>query len=62
MKATFIAGPCVIESAELLDTVAAKLVDINKRLVQKSYSRPRSTRPTARLLARSAALELTTDC
>ena len=32
MKATFIAGPCVIESAELLDTVAAKLVDINKRL------------------------------
>ena len=32
MKATFIAGPCVIESAELLDTVAAKLVDINKKL------------------------------
>jgi 2-dehydro-3-deoxyphosphooctonate aldolase (KDO 8-P synthase) len=32
MKTTFIAGPCVIESAELLDTVAAKLVDINKRL------------------------------
>ena len=29
---TFIAGPCVIESAELLDTVAAKLVDIKKRL------------------------------
>ena len=28
----FIAGPCVIESAELLDTVAARLVDINKRL------------------------------
>ncbi|WP_282706092.1 3-deoxy-8-phosphooctulonate synthase [Xylanibacter brevis] len=28
----FIAGPCVIESAELLDVVAAKLVDINKRL------------------------------
>ena len=27
-----IAGPCVIESAELLDTVAAKLVDINQRL------------------------------
>ena len=26
MKQTFIAGPCVIESAELLDTVAAKLV------------------------------------
>ena len=32
MKQVFIAGPCVIESAELLDTVAAKLVDINQRL------------------------------
>jgi 2-dehydro-3-deoxyphosphooctonate aldolase (KDO 8-P synthase) len=32
MKKTFIAGPCVIESAELLDTVAAKLVEINGRL------------------------------
>ena len=31
MKHTFIAGPCVIESAELLDIVAAKLVEINKR-------------------------------
>ena len=28
-EATIIAGPCVIESAELLDTVARKLVDIN---------------------------------
>ncbi|MEG1611425.1 MAG: 3-deoxy-8-phosphooctulonate synthase [Alistipes sp.] len=28
----FIAGPCVIESAELLDTIAAKLADINARL------------------------------
>ncbi len=28
----FIAGPCVIESAELLDTVAAKLVEINSEL------------------------------
>ena len=28
----FIAGPCVIESAELLDVVAARLVDINKKL------------------------------
>ena len=28
----FIAGPCVIESAELLDTVARTLVDINRRL------------------------------
>ena len=27
-----IAGPCVIESAELLDTVAQRLVDINHRL------------------------------
>lgn len=31
MKQTFIAGPCVIESAELLDTVAKKLVEINQR-------------------------------
>lgn len=30
-KAIFIAGPCVIESAELLDTVARKLVEINKK-------------------------------
>ena len=30
-KTIFIAGPCVIESAELLDTVAQKLVDINRR-------------------------------
>ena len=27
-----IAGPCVIESAELLDTVATRLVEINRRL------------------------------
>ena len=32
MKTTFIAGPCVIESQELLYTVAEKLVDINKKL------------------------------
>ena len=32
MKTTLIAGPCVIESAGLLDIVAAKLVDINRRL------------------------------
>ena len=31
-KVQIIAGPCVIESAELLDTVAATLVDINRRL------------------------------
>ena len=31
MAQTFIAGPCVIESVELLDTVAAKLVEINKK-------------------------------
>jgi len=29
---TFIAGPCVIESAELLNTVACTLASINKRL------------------------------
>lgn len=31
-KKTIIAGPCVIESAELLDTVARCLVEINERL------------------------------
>jgi len=31
-KTTLIAGPCVIESAELLDTVARRLVEINRRL------------------------------
>ncbi len=32
MKPIFIAGPCVIESAELLDIVAQKLVEINRNL------------------------------
>lgn len=32
MKPIFIAGPCVIESAELLDIVAQELVNINKNL------------------------------
>ena len=32
MKPIIIAGPCVIESAELLDEVAAKLCEINERL------------------------------
>lgn len=32
MKPTFIAGPCVIESAELLDAVAQELVSINMEL------------------------------
>ena len=31
MKPIFIAGPCVIESQELLDTVAAELVRLNKK-------------------------------
>lgn len=32
MKPIFIAGPCVIESAEVLDTVAERISDINNRL------------------------------
>ncbi len=32
MAIKLIAGPCVIESAELLDTVAERLVNINRRL------------------------------
>ncbi|MDY6409282.1 MAG: 3-deoxy-8-phosphooctulonate synthase, partial [Prevotella sp.] len=31
-KPIFIAGPCVIESAELLDVVACRLVEISNRL------------------------------
>ena len=31
-KPVIIAGPCVIESQELLDTVASRLVEINRRL------------------------------
>ena len=31
-RPVIIAGPCVIESADLLDTVARKLVEINRRL------------------------------
>ena len=51
MKQTFIAGPCVIESAELLDTVAAKLVEINKK-------RPHLTRLTVPLYIHSVVLAL----
>lgn len=32
MKPIFIAGPCVIESVELLDSVAARLCEINREL------------------------------
>jgi len=32
MRPTFIAGPCVIETAQRLDPVAATLTDINRRL------------------------------
>ena len=35
MKQIFIAGPCVIESADLLDTVARTLVEINSQLGTK---------------------------
>ena len=31
MKQVFIAGPCAMESWELLDTVAARLTEINRR-------------------------------
>ena len=32
LKPVFIAGPCVIESAEVLDCVAERIADINRRL------------------------------
>lgn len=37
MKPLFIAGPCVIESAELLDVVAAKLVQIKEQTGAEIY-------------------------
>jgi 2-dehydro-3-deoxyphosphooctonate aldolase (KDO 8-P synthase) len=37
MKPLFIAGPCVIESAELLDIVAEKLVEIKQRTGVEIY-------------------------
>ncbi len=37
MKPVFIAGPCVIESAEVLDTVARELVDIRESLGVRVY-------------------------
>ena len=37
MTPIFIAGPCVIESAELLDTVAARIVEIQKSTGLKFY-------------------------
>lgn len=37
MTPIFIAGPCVIESAELLDIVAARIVEIQKSTGLKFY-------------------------
>ena len=47
-KAIFIAGPCVIESAELLNTVARKLVEINGKhgtdiIFKASFDKANST-------------------
>ena len=36
MKPIFIAGPCVIESAELLDVVAQHLVNVSQKLIFKA--------------------------
>lgn len=49
--ATFIAGPCVIESMELLETVAQELVRINEKLGTKiifkaSFDKANRTRST----------------
>ena len=40
MKPIFIAGPCVIESAELLDQVAQELVRINKQIHESWQAEP----------------------
>ncbi len=49
MATTFIAGPCVIESMELLETVAQELVRINRSWEQTSYLSHHLTRLTAHL-------------
>ena len=63
-----IAGPCVIESAELLDTVAQTLVDINRRLgtdiiFKASFDKAnRTSIHSYRACALSAAQASTRDC
>lgn len=49
MATTFIAGPCVIESMELLETVAQELVRINQELGTDIIFKSSLTRPTAHL-------------
>ena len=46
MKPVIIAGPCVIESAALLDTVATELVRLNSKYGLTSFSRLPLTRQT----------------
>lgn len=45
MKPVFIAGPCVIESAGLLDEVAAELVRIEKNYVFPLFLNLHSIKP-----------------
>lgn len=49
MATTFIAGPCVIESMELLETVAQELVRINQKLGTDIIFKSSLTRLTAHL-------------
>ena len=63
MEKVFIAGPCVIESAELLDTVAQEFVRIRQTLgveiiFKASFDK---ARPTAPVSARSEDLDWRKD-
>ena len=49
MKPLFIAGPCVIESTELLDRVAQQLVEIRQRLHIDIYFKASFDKATALL-------------
>lgn len=58
----FIAGPCVIESKELLDCVAQELTRLNKKYNIQIISSPLLTKPTARPCIPSVDLGWKKDC
>lgn len=49
MKPIFISGPCVIESMELLDTVAQELVRLNKKYEIEIIFKSSLIKPTGHL-------------
>ena len=59
---TIIAGPCVIESAELLDIVARKLVEINAKLGTDIIFKASFDKATAPPYTPSEVLGWSTGC